>query len=133
LVVAVVLDEPMIGRYGGDLAGPVFRRIAERTLRYLGVTPSASLAKFTPVKREVDSAEAAKPVIPAGGAGPPPAGSVRVPDATGMPAHDVVVAIGKAGLVPQIEGSGTVVRQSPAAGSSAPKGSSVRVVLEPAS
>jgi cell division protein FtsI (penicillin-binding protein 3) len=136
LVVAVVLDEPMIGRYGGDLAGPVFRRIAESTLRYLGVTPSAGLGKIAPVKREADTADVAKPAISApvvGGATPLPVGSVRVPDATGMPAHDVVVAIGKAGLVPQIEGSGTVVRQSPAAGSSAPKGSAVRVVLEPAS
>ena len=133
LVVAVVLDEPMIGRYGGDLAGPVFRRIAESTLRYLGVTPSASLVKIAPVKREADPGELMKPAISSSGATPPPAGSVRVPDATGMPAHDVVVALGKAGLVPQIEGSGTVVRQSPAAGSSAPKGSAVRVVLEPAS
>ena len=154
LVVAVVLDEPMIGRYGGDLAGPVFRRIAESTLRYLGVTPSASLVKIAPVKREADLADLVRPVTsssglsfgappapglsfgpppPNPGAAPPPAGSVRVPDATGMPAHEVVVAIGKAGLVPQIEGSGTVVRQSPAAGSSAPRGSAVRVVLEPAS
>jgi cell division protein FtsI (penicillin-binding protein 3) len=132
LVVAVVLDEPMIGRYGGDLAGPVFRRIAESTLRYLGVTPSASLAKIAAVKREGDPADPAKPT-PNLGATPAPAGSVRVPDATGMPAHDVVVAIAKAGLVPQMEGSGTVVRQSPAAGSVAPKGSAVRVVLEPAS
>src|SRR6202044_1772601 len=39
LVIAVVLDEPMIGHYGGDLAGPVFRRVADSSLRYLGVTP----------------------------------------------------------------------------------------------
>ncbi len=34
LVIAVVLDEPATGRYGGDLAGPVFRRVAEASLRY---------------------------------------------------------------------------------------------------
>ena len=44
--IAVVLDEPMIGHYGGDLAGPVFRRVAEASLRYLGVTPSAASAKL---------------------------------------------------------------------------------------
>ena len=51
LVVAVVLDEPMIGRYGGDLAGPVFRRVAEASLRYLGVPPSDSAPKIKTVTR----------------------------------------------------------------------------------
>jgi cell division protein FtsI (penicillin-binding protein 3) len=151
IVVAVVLDEPSIGRYGGDLAGPVFRRVAEASLRYLGVTPSASSAKISAVKRDGDPADATlammKPPAPqttdgpmpatSGSAvpqaGPPPPGSVRVPDGTGMAAHDVVLAITKAGLVPQVEGWGRVVRQTPAAGTAAPKGSSVRVVLEPAS
>jgi cell division protein FtsI (penicillin-binding protein 3) len=50
-----------------------------------------------------------------------------------MAAHDVVAALSKAGLVPQIEGSGRAVRQNPAPGSSAPKGSPVRVVFEPPS
>ena len=148
LVVAVVLDEPTIGRYGGDLAGPVFRRVAEASLRYLGVTPSSSSAKISAVKREGDLADATiammKPPaaatdVPApdspaqAPAGPTPPGSVRVPDGTGMAAHDVVLAITKAGLVPQVEGWGRVVRQTPAPGTAAPKGSSVRVVLEPAS
>jgi cell division protein FtsI (penicillin-binding protein 3) len=141
IVVAVVLDEPMIGRYGGDLAGPVFRRVAEASLRYLGVTPSTSSAKST-LKRQSDSADPAlatakTPQAPAPSPPPPssplPPGSVRVPDATGMPAHDVVVSLSKAGLVPQMEGWGRAVRQTPVPGSAAPKGSAVRVVLEPAS
>jgi cell division protein FtsI (penicillin-binding protein 3) len=132
LVVAVVLDEPTIGRYGGDLAGPVFRRVAEASLRYLGVTPSLATAKLSTVKA---GAEPVRPPAASASAtfGPPPPGSVRVPDATGMPAREVVVSLGKVGLVPQIEGWGRAVRQSPAAGSPAPRGSHVRVVLEPAS
>jgi len=144
LVVAVVLDEPTIGRYGGDLAGPVFRRVAEASLRCLGVTPSASSPRIASVRREGDSAQAmfamtrpplpqAPPPPPTATPGPPPAGSVRVPDATGMAAHDVVVSVSKAGLVPQIEGWGRAVRQSPVPGSAAQRGSPVRVVLEPAS
>ena len=60
IVVAVVLDEPMIGHYGGDLAGPVFRRVAEASLRYLGVTPSSSSAsaKIAAIRRQGDPAEA---------------------------------------------------------------------------
>jgi cell division protein FtsI (penicillin-binding protein 3) len=146
LVVAIVLDEPTIGHYGGDLAGPVFRRVAEASLRYLGVTPSASSAKIAAVKREGDPADAtlammkppappaAPPTPPPSGTSTPlPAGNVRVPDASGLPAHDVVTALTKAGLVPQIEGWGRAVRQNPAPGSAAPRGSAVRVVLEPAS
>jgi cell division protein FtsI (penicillin-binding protein 3) len=162
LVVAVVLDEPTIGHHGGECAVPVFRRVAEASLRYLGVTPSASSAKIAAVRREGDPADATLammkpptqtspmsplPPSPSTGAStaavaalpavaasaPAPAGAIRVPDATGLPAHDVVAALTRAGLVPQIEGWGRAVRQSPAPGSAAPKGSAVRVVLEPAS
>lgn len=139
LVVAVVLDEPSIGRYGGDLAGPVFRRVAEATLRYLGVTPSLASTNLAAVKLAPDAPEHASsrpvsaPQGPVAALGPTPPGSVRVPDATGMPAHEVVVSFGKLGLIPQIEGWGRAVRQNPAAGSPAPIGSHVRVVLEPAS
>jgi cell division protein FtsI (penicillin-binding protein 3) len=161
IVIAVVLDEPMIGRYGGDLAGPVFRRVAEATLRYLGVSPGVSLSSLAAPKRAGDPADGtlgapkspsmapAPPVALGDGAGPVPTGgaagssvseraepnlnALRVPNATGMAAHDVVVMLTRAGLVPQIEGWGRVVRQTPAPGSVAPRGSQVRVVLEPAS
>jgi cell division protein FtsI (penicillin-binding protein 3) len=147
IVVAVMLDEPIIGHRGGDHAGPVFRRVAEATLRYLGVTPAPGLAKIADVKRDGDPADvtlaAMKPPVPAAppavpGAGAPgpaqvPPGSVRVPDATGLAAHDVVASLTKAGLVPRLEGWGRAVRQEPAPGTAAPKGAAVRVVLEPAS
>jgi cell division protein FtsI (penicillin-binding protein 3) len=148
LVVAVVLDEPTIGHYGGDLAGPVFRRVAESSLRYLGVTPSASSANIAAVTREGDPADTTlalmrppaaaalatpSPTPAAGPSAPLPAGTVRVPDASGLGAHEVVGALTKAGLVPQLEGWGRAVRQTPAPGAAAPKGSAVRVVLEPAS
>jgi cell division protein FtsI (penicillin-binding protein 3) len=141
LVVAVVLDEPMIGRYGGDLSGPVFRRVAEASLRYLGVTPAAggstrALAlphgveppSSVPAGTNLLPLAAAPPAPPA----PGPEG-VRVPDATGLPAHEVITAMSKAGLVPRVEGSGRAVRQTPAAGAVAAKGTAVRVILEPAS
>src|SRR5690606_9841955 len=37
LVIAVVIDEPLIEHYGGAVAGPVFRRVGEAALRHLGV------------------------------------------------------------------------------------------------
>jgi len=136
LVIAVVLDEPMIGHYGGDLAGPVFRRVAESSLRYLGVTPTGATAKLDRALK----ADLAQAAVPAKGAPLDTSvasqitalagGEARVPDATGMPAHEAVRAVTQAGLLPQLEGSGRVVRQQPPAGSAAPKGSSVRLVFE---
>jgi len=155
LVLAVVLDEPMIGRYGGDLAGPVFRRVAEASLRYLGVPPSNAAPKIKNVKgsdaepnlvaiaikpaepeKPEGNAAPAEPVAvagPAPAAGPPLPSSVKVPDTAGMGARDAVRAVGAVGLVPVIEGSGKLVKQLPPAGSAVPKGSSVRLVFEPAS
>jgi cell division protein FtsI (penicillin-binding protein 3) len=149
LVIAVVLDEPMIGRYGGDLAGPVFRRVAEASLRYLGVTPAHSIPKIKAVSRGGDLADATmlaikentppakpdapKPDVSAASVGPPAPNSVRVPDALGMGARAAVRAVGNAGLVPLVEGTGRLVKQFPTPGTPAPKGSSVRLIFEPAS
>ena len=146
LVIAVVLDEPMIGHYGGDLAGPVFRRVAEASLRYLGVPPSGSAPKIKAVTRENDPAdatltamknetaaakpEAAPPPAAPPVVGPPPPSAVVVPNATGLGARDAVKALGAAGLVPLVEGSGRLVKQVPAAGTAVPKGTSVRLVFE---
>jgi len=147
IVVAVMFDEPTLAHHGGELASPVFRRVAESTLRYLGVTPATGSANLADVTREGDPADvtlaamkppspAAPPAAPGVGAiGPAqvPPGSVRVPDATGLAAHDVVASLTKAGLVPRLEGWGRAVRQEPAPGTAAPRGAAVRVVLEPAS
>lgn len=140
LVVAVVLDDPMIGHYGGDLAGPVFRRVAGAALRYLGVPPSNA----KPQVKQVKASDAEPPLVAA--PTPPPApelppapvpigaplpSSVKVPDTTGMGARAAVKAVGALGLVPVIEGSGKLVKQVPAAGTAVPKGTSVRLVFEP--
>jgi cell division protein FtsI (penicillin-binding protein 3) len=138
LVIAVVLDEPTIGHYGGDLAGPVFRRVAEASLRYLGV--SAGLASADP-----------QPVAPGPtGVAPPNRGNtadapsavsvmtlgqseVRVPDALGLGARDATRLVTSAGLLPEMEGSGRLVRQTPAPGTATPKGGVVHLVFEPPS
>lgn len=138
LVIAIVLDEPVIGHYGGDLAGPVFRRVAEASLRYLGVTPSGS-GKLASVSRDGDLADTVTkpittsqlpPIVPPSNPDPN-AITVAVPDVTGMAARDAVKAMLAAGLVPQVEGSGRAARISPGAGAVVPKGSTVRVTFGP--
>ncbi|MBW2189907.1 MAG: penicillin-binding protein 2, partial [Deltaproteobacteria bacterium] len=44
VVISVVIDEPVIAHYGGTVAGPVFRRIAEVTLRHMGIAPAGRQA-----------------------------------------------------------------------------------------
>jgi len=39
LCISVVLDEPKEGYYGGQVAGPVFKEIAERAANYLNIKP----------------------------------------------------------------------------------------------
>jgi cell division protein FtsI (penicillin-binding protein 3) len=145
IVVAIVLDEPTIGRYGGDLAGPVFRRVAESTLRYLGVTPMASTPKIAEVKQVDDPAVAAlagmRPAFvdsdPSTSLPVPPVPegtpAVEVPNTTRLLARQAVVALTQAGFVPRVEGVGRIVRQLPAPGTLAPKGTTVRLLLEPPS
>jgi hypothetical protein len=43
LIVAVMIDEPSREYYGGAVAAPVFKRIAEQVLPYLGVAPNDAL------------------------------------------------------------------------------------------
>jgi len=143
LVIAVVLDEPVSGHYGGDLSGPVFRRVAESSLRYLGVTPSNASAKLESVSRKGDVADATLAAMhaneqpqmlePAVSNVAPPKDAVRVPDAMGMSMRDAIHAVSGAGFVPQIEGSGRLVRQAPLPGTPAAKGTSVRLLFEPSS
>jgi cell division protein FtsI (penicillin-binding protein 3) len=140
LVIAVVLDEPMIGHYGGDLAGPIFRRVAEATLRYLGATPNDA-SKTIAVTRAGDPADKVLAAYRAQGSNVTASGAqgtevvdgIPVPDAAGMGARDAVRAMLGAGLVPHVEGSGRTVRQAPAAGTIVPKGSDVRLSFEQSS
>jgi len=39
VLIAITLDEPQRGYYGGQVAAPVFRKVAERVMQYLGVPP----------------------------------------------------------------------------------------------
>jgi cell division protein FtsI (penicillin-binding protein 3) len=39
ICIAVMLDEPREGYYGGQVSGPVFKQIAERTANYLNIKP----------------------------------------------------------------------------------------------
>jgi cell division protein FtsI (penicillin-binding protein 3) len=64
IAMAIMFDEPLINYYGGVVAAPLFRRVAEKALRHLGVTP-----KLAPKEAGLKPQETAAPsAAPAEGA-----------------------------------------------------------------
>jgi cell division protein FtsI (penicillin-binding protein 3) len=121
----------------------VFRRVAEASLRYLGVAPSAAFTKADKARQQEAEGKlaAAKPALVATYAdtardaapialGP---GEIRIPDAAGLGARDALKLMTAAGLLSEIEGTGRLVRQTPPPGAAASKGSTVRLVFESSS
>ncbi|MBU2489305.1 MAG: penicillin-binding protein 2 [Proteobacteria bacterium] len=47
IVVVVLVDEPRGQHYGGVVAGPAFKKIAERTLQYMNVLPESGTSNLT--------------------------------------------------------------------------------------
>lgn len=155
LAIAVAIDEPMAGTYaGGSVAAPVFRRVAEMSLTYLGVTPdakqdksksaSAAVVRAAAAARGGDPADETYKIVNEGresdvalSAEPtkksraPKQGELEVPDLSGYPVRAAILKSVSMGLFPQIEGSGRVMRQEPSAGSVVNKGTTLRIVLEP--
>jgi len=46
LAILVVIDEPQGQYFGGTVAAPVFRKIAQETLNYLNITPESTIKSF---------------------------------------------------------------------------------------
>jgi membrane peptidoglycan carboxypeptidase len=113
--ILVLVDSPTIGsRYGGTVAAPIFRRIAEAALEYSGVAPTIN--PTAPVIVASDrhllpppQPEAA-PVITRVGGRP------VMPDLRGMTLRDANRITTALGLSTVSEGDGVVVSQTPAAG-----------------
>lgn len=117
LTILVVIDTPRNGSpYGGTVAAPVFRKIAEASLRQLAIPPTIDpppviLAGDTSAvqPRQIDGPAARPPLVPLGG---PPV----MPDVRGFSARDAVRVVSAAGLSVRLNGSGTVVSQTPPPG-----------------
>lgn len=137
IVVTVVIDEPQIAHSGGTVAAPLFRRVAEQTLRYLGRLPVQSSAVLPTPQRAVAvrDRDTTMDTGPEGAITREPrareSAQGSVPAVSGMGAREAVRAIMHAGLEPVLRGTGTVVRQQPAAGSALPADGRVYLDLQP--
>jgi cell division protein FtsI (penicillin-binding protein 3) len=131
--IIVVIDSPHArGYYGGPIAGPVFQRIAEATLRHLGVPPTLNAPPPVLVARRTDQAEMPTPsrrtasLIQVG-----TSGDVRdLPDLRGLSAREALRVLTKIGLTARLTGSGVVTRQVPAPGTPIEPGMACELKLE---
>jgi len=116
--VLVLIDTPRNGQvYGGAIAAPVFKRIAEAAVRLYGVAPTVDPEPpyVVPPDRSAIAVTAAH-VDTA-----PPAtvrlgGRTLMPDLRGLSARDAIAALHEIGLRVRLAGSGSVHAQTPAAG-----------------
>jgi cell division protein FtsI (penicillin-binding protein 3) len=120
LAIVVVIDSPhgRVTAYGGTVAAPIFKRIAEASLRHLGIGPSLNPPPPVLVAR-ADRREPAAMAV----RGPvsieqvlDPARAGFMPDLRGLSAREAVRSLTAIGLRAQMAGSGFVVAQSPEAG-----------------
>ncbi len=134
LIIAVIVNEPGGKKYyGGEVAAPVFKRIAERSLGYLGITPDKAPSKKKKALARKKKSGGQKSAVTRAFGGRPPApplpgkarkvepGSVEVPDFTGMSIVEVLEAARKLGFRVEPNGSGTAVAQSPGPGPARPR------------
>ena len=132
--IVVVIDTPRGGQYyGGQVAAPVFKRIAEATLRQLGVPPTinpvppviVNTAKPDGLAGELRTA-ATRGITPALAV---LGGTPQMPDLRGMSGREALRVLNQAGLRARMEGDGFVVDQSPDAGADITPGARATVKL----
>ena len=128
VVIVVVIDSPHAhGYYGAVVSAPVFKRIAEATLRHLGVGPTLNAPAPVIVARHDAPAEdmATRPAVAplqSEQASTPVPG--QMPDLLGLSARDAIRTLTQTGLTPRLDGDGFVIDQSPRAGAVLARGDS---------
>jgi cell division protein FtsI (penicillin-binding protein 3) len=130
LVILVSLDSPRgTKNQGGDVAAPVFARVAEQALRHLAVPPDdpgrVLHALAYPREDVVPVAYRAEPAAPPRSEGEPG----LMPDLRGRSAREAAIAAARRGLIVELKGSGRVVGQSPEPGTEIEAGNTCVLTL----
>ena len=117
LVILASLDTPRgTANQGGDVAAPLFERIAEQSLRHLAVLPD------DPARRLPGSGSGSEGVLLAAyrpSSVPVPNEAISgggMPDLRGRSAREAATLAARRGLIVELKGSGRVVTQSPEPG-----------------
>jgi cell division protein FtsI (penicillin-binding protein 3) len=132
LAILVSLDTPRGPRNeGGDVAAPVFARVAEAALRRLAIPPDdpervLRLVPYKPKATQVAFRARVQPQAAPAAADDPQ----LMPDLRGTSAREAAIAAARRGLVVELRGSGRVLRQSPEPGTEIEPGSACVLTLE---
>jgi cell division protein FtsI (penicillin-binding protein 3) len=113
LVALVLIDEPEVNVYGGVVAAPVFRNIAQTALRHLAVAPQkAALIPAPPSQPEGLLRRVARTNNP----GAAEANGDVAPDFVGLSLREALEKAQTLKVKVRLQGNGYVVKQSPEAG-----------------
>jgi cell division protein FtsI (penicillin-binding protein 3) len=122
LTIAVIIDEPQGVKYGGVIAAPAFRGIAQNSLAYLKVVPQSAPSK-NPKVIEANNTQAKtslalqQEAMSEGDALETPAdGETTMPDFRGMSMRRVLQVMEKRNINIRLMGSGRAMEQSPPPG-----------------
>ena len=154
VLILVVLDSvnPALnhGMYeGGQVSAPVFQRIMQQVLNYLGVPPDlpisapvehaqlagppagkapvANRPAHGPKKSEAVAKTSSAAILPAADITEPPPGMLVMPSLTGKTVRAATERCLSLGLNPRLSGNGLAIAQTPAAGTLVRTGSEVLV------
>jgi cell division protein FtsI (penicillin-binding protein 3) len=137
LTILVVIDTPRGPNppFGGSIAAPIFKRIADAALRYLGVAPTINPAP--PVLLARHDAEAmvrttgpAVPVTIVPASTPAAAtGQIVLPELRGLSGREALRILARLGITPRVAGEGIVIEQDPLPGSPVEPGGACRLAL----
>lgn len=144
-LILVMVDEPVRVQYGGLVAAPVFQEVATRMVAYTGMINESHVADAEKNKAQARAEKKRQRGLKLAGMVVPyqtenrkarvvrepdgmrlpghlaRAGS-RVPDVMGKTVRNAVELFARAGVVPELKGSGSrVVRQTPAPGTAWPE------------
>jgi cell division protein FtsI (penicillin-binding protein 3) len=147
IAVVVVIDEPQDTHYGGVVAAPAFKKIISEALSVRGVMPIPEEERFhfeedgeSPTaasggfgRDEIDEDIVTLPTVrvPAGEDGDAEHRDGTVPDLRGLTLRQALARAQTLGTLPEIDGWGSVVSQTPSPGAPIGDDTKLTLVLSP--
>lgn len=121
MVIVVVVDEPKKKKYGGEVAGPVFKAIAEEIIAYWGLSPThpedmllahtKAPGKKTKPAEPIDNPFRVSKQLPIRSIPTWMDGNGTMPNLVGLPIREAYIQLVINGIQATFEGTGKVVSQ----------------------
>jgi cell division protein FtsI (penicillin-binding protein 3) len=135
LTILVVIDSPHTkGHTGGVVSAPIFKRIAEAAVTYLGIPPNLNapppvlVTRRDPATADGPSAQPARAARVLA-ATLEPARNGLMPDLRGLSAREALRLLSRIGMTARMSGNGFVVEQFPLPGSALVRGDACSLKL----